>query len=214
MHITSRLFVAALLAVGLVGVLPAVTASAATTYKVTWIDSEDAVTTMTYACSGGIQTYYGENVLEVSANGCGDRIWMHQYTDGDGNSYCINPNAITYGFSNTYGDFEQVEPTGNQADCDATTEIDPIWSSDDDIQEYCIDGHTFRVYIGYGEYAFVLKIVNLCNVRIWIHDSAGDALACVSPGGYPPASTYVWNGVSQNATEYQISGNQAPCSAG
>jgi hypothetical protein len=209
---------AALLAVGMAVGMPAAIANAASGYTVTWINSEDATTTMTYACSAGIQTYYGENVLEVSGNGCGDRIWMHQYTDGDGNSYCINPGAITYGFSAKYGDFEQVEPTGNQADCDANTEMYTLWNNEgSDTDSYCIDGYTTTdPYHGPGGGSFyIMQLYDTCNVRIWIHNLSGGAVACVSPAGYgSAASSYTNIPVTAPAQQFQISGNQAPCSAG
>jgi hypothetical protein len=226
MRFVSRVLAAALLAVALIGVLPAVMASAATTYTVIWISPESTTTTITYACSAGIQTYYGENVDEIKNNGCSDRVWMHQYTDGDGNSYCVNPGAITYGFSYKYGDFAQVEPTTNPFDCDNTTKFGFEWSaggilnpgSSSVLYSYCQDGYTDTNPdpLGYGGYDTLLAVDNTCNTRIWVHELNGTALACVSPVGYAPANGWDNTGGTGGipAQQYQVTANQAPCSAG
>jgi hypothetical protein len=214
MRFAARVLAGGLLAAGLVAV-PAAAANAGTTYTVIWIDSYGSMT-QTYSCSAGAQVQPGMNVDKITS-GCADRIWLHQgYSEpgnvGTGNSYCVNPTAEAYAMSTTI-DFQQVLPTANPLDCDSTVEIAPKWDSGADPPEYCFDGHTFTdvSYGATGEtYYFIIKMTNLCNVRIWIHDVAGDALACVDPNG----GTYTWNGVSDNAVQYQMSGNQAPCSAG
>jgi hypothetical protein len=210
MRIVSRVFAAGLITVGLALLPPAAAANAGTTYTVIWINSESATSTFTYSCSAGAQTYYGENVDQVS-NGCSDRVWIHEDTNGDGTPYCINPGALAYAFSTTV-DFTQVEPSGSSTSpCDAGAELEAEWIGEPGgtYQSYpCSDGYATSYG---GEEPLVAWVDNTCNTRVWVHNPSGVALACVSP-----YSTFTTSAVQfgDSPVEIQISGNQAPCSAG
>jgi hypothetical protein len=220
MRFTARVLAGGLLAAGLVAV-PAAAANAATTYTVIWIDSY-GTSTQTYSCSAGAQVQPGMNVDKITS-GCADRIWLHQgYSEpgnvGTGNSYCVNPTAEAYAMSTTI-DFQQVLPTANPFDCDYTTKFGFEWSGGGVVNpgsssltySYCEDGYTDTNPdpLGPGGYDVLLAIANSCNTRIWVHELNGNALACISPGGG-------WDNPAGGipAQEYQVSGNQAPCSAG
>jgi hypothetical protein len=224
MRVVARIFAAALLTAGLACVMPPVAASASAGVTVTWIDAYGATDTFTYACSG-TQTYYGEDIVDIT-NGCGYRVWAHQYTDGSGASYCVNPGALAYGFT---ADFEQILVSENGAACDAGAESTVGWGNainyntvEDVTQASCVDGATYTDYLFSStgsSYLGVEDLPDACNTRIWIHensDGSGDAF-CVSPGESvnslsPPYGN--WANEYGLGEQIQVTANQAPCSAG
>jgi hypothetical protein len=211
MRFAARIFAGGILAAGMVAV-PAVAANAVPSYTVTWVSTYGS-NSQTYSCSGGAQISPGDNVSKVS-NGCGGRIWLHQYYSepgnaGYGNSYCINPGAVAYGFSPQYGDMTQVQPTVNAATCDSGTVVWVQWTNGESQRYSCVEGFWTTSLPD-----AVLSLTNTCNTRIWVHENAGGGgiTACVSPAHYP-GNTFDNNAVPPMA-QFQISYNQAPCSAG
>lgn len=204
MRFATRIFAAGLLAIG-VSAGPAVAASASSGVTVTWVTLYGSHT-QTYSCSG-TQTYNGWDVAYVS-NGCGGRVWLHAQTNGGGATYCVNPGAIAYG---AIGNYEQILVSGTQAECDAGAEDQVQWS-DGAITPYsCVDGFTANDYNPVaGGWAYILKLTNNCNVRVWLHDNpAGTgAIACVSP------HAIYTSGSQPQGVQFQMTANQAPCSAG
>ncbi len=202
----ASIFAAGLIAAGLTAV-PAVSASAAASVSATWVSSYSS-NTLSYSCTAGAtHTYYSENIAYVHS-GCGTRVWLHQYTDGSGASYCINPGATAYGFARA---FDQLQVTSNALACDNTSFANVAW--DGDWTNYnCIDGAWHTEYDPGLYYLHVSDINNHCNVRIWLHanpNGSGNSL-CVNPGA-TLSHVNILNGIFM---QFQISGNQAPCSAG
>ena len=194
-----------LVAVGFT-VAPTLSADAAQSVSVTWVTAVSSQT-LTYNCSAGTHTYSGDWVNHAS-NGCSTRVWFHQYANGSGSSYCLNPGAITYGFGGTY---TQILVTNNTAACDAGSDVYPSWDGDS-TQYTCVQGATHTLYDQTGTPIWLVSVKNSCNTRVWLHQNtngSGGSL-CVNPNGS-------WTLTNYYGTYYyqlQISGNQAPCSAG
>ena len=195
------IFAAALLAAGLTAG-PAVAANASAGVTVTWV-TDLGTYSHTYSCSG-TETHDGWDVAYVS-NGCGGRVWLHGQTNGGGASYCVSPGAITYGI----GSYEELLVSGNKLPCDSGVEGTVAWQGPQSLfdQTYvCSDGYTDN------ESPYLVGVVvNPCQSRIWIHGSSGNAIQCVSP--HTKYSTTAKQ-FSLGPVEFQITANQAPCSAG
>jgi hypothetical protein len=217
-----RILAPALLAAGLIAG-PTVAADASASVSVTFVDAYGS-DTFTYSCSGA-HTYYSEDISYVS-NSCGYRVWLHSSAGGANPSYCINPGAIAYGFG---GGFVQFLVTEQGAACDAGVESTVGWGNEVSYstvesvtQAACVDGQTYTNYLYSStgsSYLGVEDLPNKCNTRIWIHENAdgsGPAF-CVSPGATVTSlgSAYgVWSAEYGIGDQIQVSGNQAPCSAG
>jgi hypothetical protein len=52
----------------------------------------------------------------IVLNGCDTRVWLHQYSNGSGWSYCISPNSVAEP-TGEYSDAEQALVSSNTADC-------------------------------------------------------------------------------------------------
>jgi hypothetical protein len=152
------------------------------------------------------------------SNGCGDRVWLHGTITGGGATYCVNPGAIAYGFS---GDFQQAEFSGtSQLPCDYNSNGTPYEGKVEWVNPAlsvvvepipCIQGYTSPDGSGGFGDNLVEEIVNSCNTRIWVHDSGGNAIYCVSP--YSAYGTTVQQ-YGLGPVELQVTANQAPCAAG
>jgi hypothetical protein len=231
MRFWARIFAVVSLLVGVTAAVPAVTAHASADFTVGWTLYQGSGTVQyTYSCSGGAVADGGDAVVYVS-NGCSDRVWLHEYTDGSGNSYCVNPGAVSYASPGDGGvpiggplGFEQAEPTGNSSACDAGSSVAVNWVDTDtnneswyqDSSYSCVDGQTHTAYDpnnGGDWYYDVDSITNNCNVRVWLHanlNGSGNAV-CIDPGAF----LGIWPGeVGPLYFQVQITANQAPCSAG
>jgi hypothetical protein len=218
MRFVARILAAGLLAAGLAPVMPAVTASASSGITIEYV-TYTGTDWATYGCESGNHTYNGTSGYYVAyvSNGCGYRLWLHGTLSGGGASYCVNPWALAYGIS---GSYEQFQAGTNPYDCDSGTQMSVTWSDYDGKQYYttspyyCHDGDHYNLWNGSdSRYYQVDTVTNTCNVRIWLHenpDGSGNAY-CISPnttvGIYPGQ-------VGPFYEQFQISGNQAPCSAG
>jgi hypothetical protein len=198
MRLAARIFAAGLLAFGL-GLGPAVAASASSGVTVTWVTYTGSYS-HTYSCSG-TATYYGWDVSYVS-NGCGDRVWLHAQENGGGAAYCVNPGAQAYG---AIGNYEQIFISTNPLPCDYGVKGQVAWEGQTSfVQTFvCSDGYTNNQ-----SPQLVGAVYNPCQVRIWVHDSRGNAIQCVTPH-----STYQMTAqqFTEGPVQFQISYNQAPC---
>lgn len=207
MRLVARMFAVALLAAGAVAGPAAVAANASGSVTIDWV-SDISSSSRTYPCTG-TDTYNGSNGWYVAyvSNGCHNRVWLHGDLNGDGASYCVNPGAITYG---AIGSYEQILVSGTQTACDYGVQGQVQWIGEagEQTQPFqCIDGATLT-----GPSPLLISwIDNPCQVRIWIHDPNGNAIQCVNPH-----STYTTTAIQfgDGPVEFQITANQAPCSAG
>jgi hypothetical protein len=197
----ARFFIAALVGAGFLAAAPAVTASASSGVQVTWV-SLYTKTTITYGCSSGAHSHNGDTIQFI-ANSCGDRVWLHQYTNGGGGVYCVNPGAIASGFSQGH---QQFQTTANPNICvGALTYV--TWSGQYSTQYNCIQGATHTFGDQYGNYFPIVSLENHCNVRIWLHENANGtgATHCVTPYGNYGNDYY------NSYNQLQMSADQAPC---
>lgn len=231
MRLLGRIFVAALLAAGF-AVVPAVSASAASSVSMTWVNSYGSAN-VSYACkAGATYSYYGEDAARVS-NGCDVRVWVNENANGSGPNYCINPGATAYGFNPSFpagGDFESVWVSSNPAACDAGAQAGTTWYIGagqylevsafpvDCVQGTRANNQFFSGTTG-SSWLDLLGLQNKCNTRIWVNknaDGTGNNI-CVSPGQTFDALDSPWaEWVDSDGPGESIwvSANQAPCSAG
>ncbi len=65
---------------------------------------------LTHGLIGSFEPFY------YGVNGCGTRVWLHQFSNGSGWSYCISPNSS--GYIPAYAQFPaQALVTANTAKC-------------------------------------------------------------------------------------------------
>jgi hypothetical protein len=197
----AKFFIAALVGAGFLAAAPAVTASASSGVQVTWV-SLYTKTTITYGCDTGAHTHNGDTIQFI-ANNCGGRAWLHQYTNGGGGVYCVNPGAIASGFSQGH---QQILTTTNPNICVSSLTY-VTWNGGNSTQYNCIQGaiHTYSNFIG--DYFPIENLENHCNIRVWLHQNPNGTGAelCVSPYG-----RYV-NDWYTAYDQFQMSANQAPC---
>jgi hypothetical protein len=92
-------------------------------YAVGWYDGQYTIVfPKDYDCVMGAPHTLSPNwVYSVSAGNCNFRIWLHQYTGGNGKDRCISPggSATIYppGSDGSVPEWYQVEGTYNQAPC-------------------------------------------------------------------------------------------------
>jgi hypothetical protein len=141
-------------------------------------------------------------------------VWLHGTTSGGGAAYCVNPGAIAYGAIGTY---KQAQFSGtSQLPCDYGVQGKSAWVGPGGVvyQNFeCVDGFTESNggINPLGSTLLISGIYNPCQTRIWMHDANGNAVACVDPH-----STYYTTAeqLGEGPVEFQITFNQAPCSAG
>jgi hypothetical protein len=70
-----------------------------------------------FTCANTTHAIAGD-VIPVNsvANGCGVRVWLHQYSDGSGWSYCISPSSYV-NITGKYQDALQAYVSSNTASC-------------------------------------------------------------------------------------------------
>jgi hypothetical protein len=220
MRILVRFFAAVLLAAGVL-VVPAIAAEASSGITVEWISDIGSSGSFTYPCTSGTHTYNPNTttyyVSYVSDN-CGGRVWLHALPDGSGNSYCISPGDVAYGFTSS---FRQILVSTNQFSCDDGVQLTAGWSDGqslvDQVPAYCTTGQPYTDYTtpisgpGPVGYLYLFYLTNKCHVRIWAHenpDGSGGSY-CISPG-----TTFHITDAPFQATQFIPTANQAPCSAG
>ena len=140
------------------------------------------------------------------ANGCGTRVWLHQYSDGSGWSYCVSPH--TYTTLPGWAQFpRQLLISANTAGCGSgsiATQV-MLYGNRGDQAIGCVGGS--HGVLGSSLFG-VTAVANGCGTRVWLHqysDGSGWSY-CVSPRSYTTLP-----GWAQWPQELLISANTAGC---
>jgi hypothetical protein len=159
-------------------------------------------------CIGGSHGVNEPALLGVIAvaNGCGTRVWLHQYSDGSGWAYCVSP--YQYDTLPGWAQFpQQLLISANTAGCNSgsmATEV-MLYGNADDQAIGCIGGsHGVLESNLFG----VNAVANGCGTRVWLHqysDGSGWSY-CVSPRSYSTVP-----GWAQWPAQLLISANTAGC---
>ena len=202
----ARFFIAAaLVCAGLFAAAPALTASASSNdVVVTWV-TDISSTTVTYSCDATSYSMRDGANISFVANGCGDRVWLHQRAGGGGSApYCINPGAVASGF----GVFLQFQVTNNPNPCDVGAQVDVTYYVPDYATQYdCLEGAFHFESDQYGDPYVINTLANHCNTRVWLYynSNGSGGVTCVSPYSNYTEDVY-------NPRYYiSISANQANC---
>jgi hypothetical protein len=220
-----------MLALAAVAAVPAVRAQAASS-PVAWVGTSSSHSEnpdwgvigggpTPWTCSYSWQTEkVAEPILEIY-NPCSTRMWVHYYNydSASYSSYCVNP-----GGGLAYNEpFFSSWSSGDSADIQLTSNSDPClwpakglsvsWSDGTRDQDYCGLAETTSSSVNWIEAA-----TNGCDTRVWLHvTSSGStgATLCLDNYNGGAENTYTLNPASSTTFfQYQVTLNQAPCSAG
>ncbi len=86
------------------------------TFGVAW-QSVVSTQKLTYPCVPLSASVSGESIEAVSNLNCVSRMWLHEFANGSGATYCVNPGAALV--QPPADAYYEVQETANQALCDA-----------------------------------------------------------------------------------------------
>lgn len=171
-----------------------------------------------WTCAYAWQTQQHSEQVDEIYNPCNTRMWVHYYYGSTYAEICVNPGgglAYSVPFLTAWksGDTADIQLSGNTSPCLANTlGLQVTWSDGTRDQDYCGIAESTSSSANW-----ITAAINSCDTRVWLHiDNSGKGVTiCLDNYNSGAENSYYLNPTSATTFfQYQLTLNQAPCSAG